>query len=230
LAVLQNAQILALMAAAGGFLAPILTSDGSGNHVGLFSFYLLLNLGILAIALSKTWRLLNWVGFVFTFVITALWGVLKYEPHLYASTQPFLVAFFALYLIVSVLFSLKQPPNLKGLVDASLVFGLPIVGFGLQAALLQHTQYGLAISALVLAAIYILVALGLWPIYQEAPRVLLVSFIALGVAFATLTIPLALDAQWTSSSWALEATGLIWVGLRQQRLLPRCAGYLLYLF
>jgi uncharacterized membrane protein len=230
LAVLQNAQILALMAAAGGFLAPILTSDGSGNHVGLFSFYLLLNLGILAIALSKTWRLLNWVGFVFTFVITALWGVLKYEPHLYASTQPFLVAFFALYLIVSVFFSLKQPPKLKGLVDASLVFGLPIVGFGLQAALLQHTQYGLAISALVLAAIYILVALGLWQKYRETHRVLIESFIALGVAFATLTIPLALDAQWTSASWALEATGLIWVGLRQQRLLPRCAGYLLYLF
>jgi len=119
LAVLQNAQVLALMATAGGFLAPILTSDGSGNHVGLFSFYLVLNIGILAIAWFKTWRLLNWVGFVFTFVITSAWGVLKYEPHLYASTQPFLLAFFALYLIVSVLFSLKQPPNLKGLVDGS---------------------------------------------------------------------------------------------------------------
>jgi uncharacterized membrane protein len=228
LAVLQNAQVLALMATAGGFLAPILTSDGSGNHVGLFSFYLVLNLGILAIALFKTWRLLNWVGFVFTFVITSAWGVLQYEPHLYASTQSFLLAFFALYLTVSILFSLKQPPNLKGLVDGSLVFGLPIVGFGLQTALLNHTEYGLAISALILAAIYILLALGLWKKYKETHRLLIESFIALGVTFATLTIPLALDAQWTSASWALEAAGLIWVGLRQQRLLPRCAGYLLY--
>jgi uncharacterized membrane protein len=38
-----------------------------------------------------------------------------------------------------------------------------------------------------------------------------------------------LDAQWTSATWALEATGLIWVGLRQQRLLPRLAGYLLHI-
>src|SRR5690606_26707123 len=103
LALLQNAQVLALMATAGGFLAPILTSDGSGNHIGLFSFYLLLNLGLLAISWFKAWRLLNWVGFVFTFVITAVWGVLSYRPEFYASTQPFLAAFFALYLIVSIL-------------------------------------------------------------------------------------------------------------------------------
>ncbi|MCE3254031.1 MAG: hypothetical protein K0Q67_3051, partial [Cellvibrio sp.] len=204
LAILQNAQVLALMATAGGFLVPILTSDGSGNHVGLFSFYLLLNIGILAIAWFKTWRLLNWVGFVFTFVITSAWGVLKYEPHLYASTQPFLFAFFTLYLLVSVLFSLKQPPDLKGLVDGSLVFGLPIVGFGLQTALLKHTEYGLAISAIILAAIYIGLARILWAKYQQTHRVLIESFIALGVTFATLTIPLALDAQWTSATWALE--------------------------
>ena len=229
LAIVQNAQVLALMATAGGFLAPILTSDGSGNHIGLFSFYLLLNIGILAIAWFKTWRLLNWVGFIFTFVISSVWGVLDYQPHLYASTQPFLIAFFALYLTVSILFSLKQPPNLKGLVDGSLTFGLPIVAFGLQSALLKHTEYGLAISALMLAIIYIGLARLLWAKYQLTHRVLIESFIALGVGFATLTIPLALDAQWTSASWALEAAGLIWVGLRQQRLLPRCAGYLLYL-
>lgn len=229
LAILQNAQILALMATAGGFLSPILTSDGSGNHVALFSFYLVLNIGILAIAWFKTWRMLNWVGFVFTFVITSAWGVLSYEPHLYASTQPFLLAFFALYLLVSILFSIKQPPKLTGLVDGSLVFGLPIVGFGLQTALLKHTEYGLAISAIVLSAIYVFLARLLWVKYQQTHRVLIESFIALGVTFATLAIPLALSAEWTSATWALEAAGLIWVGLRQQRLLPRVAGYLLHI-
>lgn len=229
LAILQNAQVLALIATAGGFLAPILTSDGSGNHIGLFSFYLLLNIGILGIAWFKTWRLLNWVGFIFTFVITSAWGILKYEPHLFATTQPFLIVFFALYLIVSILFSLKQPPDLKGLVDGSLVFGLPIVGFGLQAALLKHAEYGLAISAITLAAIYIVIARLLWAKYQQTHRLLIESFIALGVSFATLSIPLALNAQWTSATWALEATGLVWVGLRQQRLLPRIAGYFLHI-
>lgn len=228
MAVLQNAQVLALIATVGGFLAPILTSDGSGSHVHLFTFYLLLNMGILTIAWFRTWRLLNWTGFVFTFVISSAWGVLQYEPHLYASTQPFLLAFFALYLTVSILFSLKQPPRLNGLVDGSLLFGLPTVGFGLQTALLKHTEYGLAVSAVVLSIIYLVLARGLWHRYKATHRVMIESFLALGVTFATLAIPLALDAEWTSATWALEATGLIWVGLRQQRLLPRLAGYLLH--
>src|SRR5690606_29632572 len=183
LALLQNAQVLALMATAGGFLAPILTSDGSGNHIGLFSFYLLLNLGLLAISWFKAWRLLNWVGFVFTFVITAVWGVLSYRPEFYTSTQPFLAAFFALYLIVSILFSLRQPPRLKGLVDGSLVFGLPVVAFGLQAQLLEHSDYGLAISAVVLAAVYIALASLLWTRFRNSHRLLSECFIALGVVF-----------------------------------------------
>ena len=228
LALLQNTQTLAILATAGGFLAPILTSTGEGSHVGLFSFYLILNLGILAIALYKAWRLLNWVGFMFTFVITALWGVLKYEPVFYASTQPFLIAFFALYLAVSILFSFRQPTNLKGMVDGSLVFGLPLVAFGLQTALLKHTDYGLAISAIALAVIYLALAGLLSRRYLHSHRVLIESFLALGASFATLAVPLALDASWTSVTWALEATGLVWVGLRQGRLRPRVVGYLLH--
>jgi uncharacterized membrane protein len=229
LAVLQNAQILAIMAAMGGFLAPVLLADGSGSHTMLFSFYLLLNLGVLGVALFKTWRWLNWLGFVFTFVISSVWGVLSYEPHLYGSTQPFLIAFFALYLCVSVLFSLKQPPQLRGLVDGSLIFGLPLVGFGLQAGLMNDSDDGLAVSAVILSAIYLLLAGALWKHYAAAQRLLIEAFIALGVGFATLAIPLALDADWTSAAWALEAAALTWVGLRQQRLLPRLASYGLYL-
>lgn len=228
LAILQNAQILALVATAGGFLSPILTSDGSGSHITLFSFYLLLNIGILTIAWFKTWRALNWVGFMFTFVITATWEVLQYEPEFYASTQPFLICFFALYLLLAILFSIKQPPKLTGLVDGSLIFGLPIVAFGLQAKLLQDTDYGLAISAVILAIVYAVLAGFLRQKYRATLVVLIESFIALSIMFFTLAIPLALDAEWTSASWALEATGLVWVGLRQNRLRPRIAGYVLH--
>ena len=62
LAVAQNAQGLAVAAALGGFAAPILTSSGSGNHVALFSYFLLLNAGILSVAWFKAWRPLNLVG------------------------------------------------------------------------------------------------------------------------------------------------------------------------
>lgn len=228
MAVLQNAQTLAIMASAGGFLAPILTSDGTGSHITLFSFYLVLNLGILAVALFKTWRPLNWTGFVFTFGITSVWCLMQYRPEHYFSAQLFIGAFFALYLGVSILFSLRQPPRLKGLVDGSLIFGLPIVVFGLQSALLKHTEHGLELSAVGLAALYLFCAALLRRPVGHALRLLYESFVALGVLFATLAVPLTLDAEWTSATWALEATGLIWIGLRQRQRLPRLAGYVLY--
>lgn len=53
LAVAQDAMVLAVIAAGGGFLAPILASTGEGSHVMLFSYYLLLNVGIAGIAFFK---------------------------------------------------------------------------------------------------------------------------------------------------------------------------------
>jgi uncharacterized membrane protein len=52
-------------------------------------------------------------------------------------------------------------------------------------------------------------------------RLLIESFLALGVVFATLAIPLALDARWTSASWALEGAAVFWIGIRQNRRLAR---------
>ena len=80
LAVLQDARALAVLGILGGFLAPVLVSTGSGNHVALFSYYALLDLAILGIAWFKAWRVLNVLGFVFTFGIGTLWGIDGYSP------------------------------------------------------------------------------------------------------------------------------------------------------
>jgi uncharacterized membrane protein len=227
LAVVQHSQALAIFAMSGGFLAPVLTSTGQGSHVALFSYYALLNAGIFAMAWFRTWRWLNWTGFVFTFVIGALWGNNYYRPELFASTEPFLLLFFFYYVGVSVLFARKRGVDLRGVVDGTLVFGVPIVAFALQAALVADMPFGLAFSALGAAAVYTLLAL--WLRSQGAFAMLLTpSFVALGVAFATLAIPFAFDDQrFTAASWALEGAGLVWVGLRQRQWLPRVAGLLL---
>ena len=79
LAVRQNSLALAMLGATGGFLAPILASTGQGSHVVLFSYYTILNIGILGVAWYRAWRPLNLLGFVFTFVIGAVWGC-YYSP------------------------------------------------------------------------------------------------------------------------------------------------------
>jgi uncharacterized membrane protein len=227
LAILQDSQAFALLAVTGGFLAPILASTGEGSHIVLFSYYAVLNALIVAIAWFKAWRPLNLAGFVFTFVIGTLWGVLRYRPEDFSTTEPFLILFFLFYVAVAVLFTLRQPANLRGYVDGTLVFGLPIIAFGLQCALLHKDRFTLAFSAVAVSALYLA---GAWLLYRgrnESRRVLVEAFAALGVAFLTLAVPLALDSRWNAATWALEGSALIWIGCRQQRRLPRVFGAIL---
>jgi uncharacterized membrane protein len=227
LAVIQNAMALAIFATIGGFLAPILTSTGEGSHVALFSYYTFLNAGIFGIAWHKSWRPLNWTGFVFTFVIAALWGYRYYQPEYFNTTEPFLILFFLFYIAIAILFAQRQPPHLKGFVDSSIVFGTPLVGFTLQYGLVREIEFGQAWSALAMSAVYVTLARTLWNRKVEGMRMLTEAFLALGVIFASLAIPLALDGRWTAAAWAVEGGGMMWIGIRQNRLLPRLFGLLL---
>ncbi|MEP6939285.1 MAG: DUF2339 domain-containing protein, partial [Rudaea sp.] len=225
LAVLQDAMALAVLAIVGGFLAPILISTGSGNHVALFAYYAVLNAAVFAIAWIKPWRVLNLIGFAFTFGIGALWGSLSYRPELFASTEPFLLLFFAFYLLLPVLYALRQAPERRDLVDGTLVFGTPLIAFALQVALLEHARLPLAWTAIGAAGIYM--ALAALELRRWKLTLLGQSHALLAIGFATLAVPLALSARSTSCTWALEGAALVWLGLRQARQLPQWIGYFL---
>ncbi|MCU1127207.1 DUF2339 domain-containing protein [Stenotrophomonas maltophilia] len=225
LAVVQNSRTLAVLGILAGFMAPLWLSTGSGNHVGLFSYYAVLNAGIFAIAWFRPWRALNLLGFAFTFGIGTFWGVLQYRPDKFASTDPFLLLFFAFYLLIPLLYARRQPAGRRDLVDGSLVFGTPLVAFSLQAGMLYQQPMTLALCALGLAAIYAVLARAL--IARASYTVLAQSHAVLAVGFATLAVPLALSARATGAVFALEGAGLAWLGLRQKRWLPQVSGALL---
>ena len=227
LAVKQDAVWLAVFGIVGGFLSPIMTSTGAGSHVALFSYYALLNAGILAIALKRTWRLLNLLGFAFTFVIGTAWGVLRYsaDEH-YLSAQLFLVLFFVFYVAIAVVYAMRRVHEDTVYVDATIVFGTALAAFGLQLGLIKRVEFGNAFSALGFGVFYISLAMALWSRRSGKLKLLVESFLALGVVFGTLAIPFALDGRWTSAAWALEGAGVAWVALRQRQRLAFLFGML----
>jgi len=226
LAVLQESRTLALFGISGGFVAPLLASIGSGDPRPLFGYYLVLNAGIIGVAWYRSWRPLNLAGFLYTFLFSAIWGAQFYRPAHFAAVEPFLVIFFLMYVIVAVLFAFRQPPDLKGMLDGTLVFGTPIVAFALQAGLVEQFRYGLAWSALAAGLIYLVLA-GALLHGEKALRPLAEAFLAFGTVFMTLSIPLAFDGRWTSAAWAVEGAALVWAGFRQERRLLRGLGILL---
>ncbi|WP_334006225.1 DUF2339 domain-containing protein [Burkholderia cepacia] len=228
LAVRQNALPLAFMGTAGGFLAPVLLSTGHGNHVALFSYYALLNAGIFAIAWFKAWRPLNLLGFAFTFTIGSAWGVTAYRPALFASTEPFLILFFLMYVGIALLYAVKRELALRHYVDGTLVFGTPIVATALQASLVKDMPFGLAWSAVALSAFYVVVTAWLAR-RRDRLALLFESTLALAVIFATLAVPLAFSGPTTSAAWAIEGAAVVWLGVREKRMLRFGFGLLMQL-
>lgn len=239
IAILQNAVSLAVIGISGGFLAPVLASTGGGSHVALFSYFALLNAGIFAIAWFKAWRPLNVLGFLFTFGIGSAWGQRYYRDELFSTTEPFLILFFAFYLAIALLYARRRQQEMSkhgsltiggqqvDYVDGTLVFGAPIAAFGLQYLMVRDMHLGTALSALGLGAIYLPLATWLASRAREEMKLMTESFLALGLIFASLAIPLAFDAQWTAASWALEGVGLYWVAVRQRRAWVRAFALLL---
>ncbi len=227
LALLQQSQALAILATAGGFLVPLLTSDGSNRFVALFSYYGLLNAGVLLMAWQRQWRWLNWIGFIATFGIALGWQLLNYRSADYAWVQPFFAAYFLMYLLIGYWFTLRQGHQSRGFIDGSLVFGLPLLSFGQQLLLTSHFSQGDSFSA----AMYALIYAAMYGLVRRQQREDLRRFgqIQLGLAllFASLVLPFSQGASWTAFGWALEAAGLCWLGFQQQNRASRAGAYLL---
>ena len=158
LALLQRSQALALTAFAGGFAVPLLLSDGTGDVVGLFAYYTLLNLAILFIAGRRSWRLLNLLGFVATFGVMTLWEAASYQPADFTAGQVFLIVSVLIYVATGMMQARATPGRFGNVVDTTLSFGPALAGFGLQVGLVHDRPFGSAFAALGFAALYLGIA------------------------------------------------------------------------
>ena len=227
LALLQNGQSLAMISFAGGFAVPLLLASSGGSALVLFSYYSVLNLAILFIASRRAWRALSLFGFAATFGIATLWGVTSYQLQDYAVAQFFLVLSVLIYVVAGMFYARATRSDRGNIVDTTLLFGPAMAGFGLQVGLVHDRPFGSAFAAIGFAALYLTLATVAARRRDARMRILQEAMLAVGVGFVTLAVPLALDARWTSSAWALEGAGAFWVGMRQARWMPRLFGMVL---
>jgi len=225
LAIKQNSYQLAIFAITGGFMSPVILSNGSGDYITLFSYYLLLDLGVFFISFYKSWRSLNLVGFAFTFIIATVWGLTDYSSELFSTVEPFLIGYYIIYLSIAILTALKGRMNIKGYVDSTLVFGLPLIAFPLQLELVKHFEYGAGISALVLGIVYSI----LFYIFKNKKdlEIFSLSLLSIGILFLTISIPYFFNDKLTGAIWAMESIGILWTSFKQNKTFSRYFGEIL---
>lgn len=231
-AILQRAISLAILAYVGGYLAPILLSTNTGNHIALFSYYLLISVTILVISFWQSWRMLNLVGFLFTFIVAVLWGRENFHPNFYPECQIFILANMLIYGILSVLLSIRNTKKepYQNLFDLILLFSVPLAAFSLQYAITERWEFVPAFSSLGFGLFYLIGSFVILRIWQDKAKQLALYGLAIGLGFSTLAVPLALTANWTALIWLFEGTAITCIALSQKQYRFAWIGSLIVLF
>jgi uncharacterized membrane protein len=228
LAIRLDSMLVAIFAIIGGYCTPILLSTGQVNFPGLFSYMLLLGVGILAVNWYKQWHLLNFLGFFFNYLL--FFGSMQnYEVGYFWQVLPFLTGFFVLYSTTVFLFCLVSRTKSTLLDLLALIVNAAI--FFMTAYDLIDDAYGQIWTALLTVA---LAAFYVGHVYyclarRVADRELLVSFIGLAAFFVTITLPLLLSDQWITVSWSLQALVMLWMAGKLRSAFLQQVAYLLYL-
>ncbi len=214
LALSQDAEILAVFAITGAFSTPVLLSTGQNREIALFSYLVLLDIGILALTIVKPWRRLLLLGFVGTLGLYVSWSAEFYERSQFQPTLIFASIFFVIFALAP-LFMLAQEHA-----QGTMPLGLALVNaatYFLQAYVMitEISHTAMAWFSLLLAAVYLLL-IRARPRHADeiAERNLRMMHLALAVGLITVAIPIRLEAHWITIGWFVESAVLLWVAGR----------------
>jgi uncharacterized membrane protein len=209
---------IAILALIGGFLTPILVPTGVDNETGLFSYIALLDAGVLALAFTKQWRVLNYLAFVGTVLMVAAWMLSNYTSEKLTPTIFFLTLFFIIFALLAILYNVMNRRPTRWL-DLALVFTNALLYFGTSYALLNDDVYSgryhayLGAFAVAMSIFYGL--LGYFTYRRDSQdRLLILTFGGLTFLFLVLAVPIQFKQQWVTMAWAIEGAVMTWVGLR----------------
>ena len=222
----RNSQRIALLSLFGGFLTPILVSEGKDAQVVLFTYLLILGASLLVIELRRDWRWLTPISFLLSQFYFWGWYSQFYRPDKLERTVIFATLFFFLYAALPVIRTLRFS-GLREL-DILVVLANSFAYFGaLYTMLWPQDRWPLTLLVLALSAAHVLVArLVPPPKAGESPLTRLL-FAGLALTFATLAIPIRLDGKWITLAFAVEGAILVWTGFRSMTGLLRAGGYFL---
>ena len=213
-ALMYKQQVIAIIGLVGAYAVPFLLSTGSGNVLVLFSYMLLVNIGILYIAFKQDWKLLYYLAYVFTWLIFVSWfsDAYEYEKH-FTLALAFAFVFYILFYIMFLAYKLikKEAYDKKTIV---LLLSNSFVFFGIGYAILEpHHDAYLGLFTIFNALINFGVARLIYT-KKLGDKKLFYLVIGLVLTFITAAIPIQLRGNWITLVWLAEALMLFWLGTK----------------
>lgn len=228
IAVRLNSLLAAIFGIIGGYCTPIMLSTGVADLPGLFSYMLILGIGVVAISKYREWKLLNCLAFIFTYGLYWFSVERFYVEEKFQSVMIFLTLFFLLFSSIPIINNIidKQKSNTLTIVG---MFFNALTYFSFSSILILdiYSRQRLAIVSVCLAMFYTLQILLFFG-RKLIDRNFLIIPIAFASFFITLSVPLILSDQWITLSWSVQALIFLWISCRTGSNFIRLVSYTLY--
>lgn len=207
-------QVIAHIGSVGAYAIPLLLSDGSGRIEVMFAYMTIINIGILAISVSKYWKSVYLSSFGVTWLAFIAWMLFRYKvSEHFGMAFGFLVTFFVIFHLTFLLFKILRKDRFN-ITDIILLLSNSFVFYFLGYAMLSEKYdagYHLGLFTIGNALVHSLVGILLsWQ--KSTDKNLLYLVLGLVMVFVTIAIPVQLNGNWVTLLWAGEAAILFWIG------------------
>ncbi|WP_458626722.1 DUF2339 domain-containing protein [Winogradskyella sp. PC D3.3] len=213
-AISYNKQVIAHIGLVGAYAVPFLLSNGSGQVAVLFSYMVIINIGILVLSFKKYWKSLYYSAFMFTWLIYGSWFFFEYyEDEQFSLALTFLSLFFIIFYITFLAYKMLRKEAFKTS-DVVLLLLNSFLFFGFGYATLNEDSIGsqlLGLFTLGNAVIHFIVSVIFYK-NKLGDKNLFYLASAMVLVFITITIPVQLDGNWVTLLWVSEAALLFWLG------------------
>ena len=217
ISLLYDKQELAIIALIGGFGAPFMVSNGGGNYIVLFTYIIILNAGLLIIAYSKAWRVLNvlcfiWTAFIFSGWLTRKGGVIIERE--WINGLLFATVYYIMFFVINIAHNIKEKKKFLAidfgilLVNTCLYFSAGLLCLSRLEASHLNGLFSSSMGVFNLVASYFL--------FRKQKTDVNIIYLLIGVtlSFISITAPLQLHGHYITLFWATECVLLFWLFTR----------------
>ena len=230
-AVALDEVVIAFFSLLGGFLTPVLVSTGENRPMALFGYVLVLGVGAILCAFYRKWRAIIALSFAGTYILYAGWFEKFYRHTMNGTDTPaqigialgWLAVFFAVYLIMPVLYALVKKINAQREDVVLVLANAGATFYYLCNILFDKFRVELAFCAVGLCVAH-LVLMTVAAKRCKDDIALRLSLLVIGLFFLTIAVPLYLKMYAVAIAWAAEGVVLTIIGLRYKSIWTQLAG------
>jgi uncharacterized membrane protein len=219
---------LAILGILGGFGSPFMVSTGEGNYIVLFTYILILDVGMLALAYFKKWSVVTIIAFALTLILFGSWvstGLKTDSVPMIRGALFFATMFYFVFFGMNIINNLKEKIPFKAL-EFSLLLSNTFFYYGMGMYILSDeiSQPFRGLFTVSLAVFNFIFAYSLFR-SPKADKNLVYLMIGLVLTFVSLAAPIQLHGNYITLFWSAEGVLLLWLSQKSGIKLMKIASY-----